>query len=92
MDYLQDLQLALAGERQFAVQALQGFVDLRQVGLEVYGFDGVASVAFSKFDSRSCPSRLGFPAAVDGFSGLFIRGAAAFSFAFVPELFAFGQG
>ena len=32
------------------------------------------------------------PAAGDGFSGFFVGGAAAFGFALVPELLAFGQG
>ena len=37
-------------------------------------------------------TRLGFPASADGISGFFVGGAAAFGFAFIPELFAFGQG
>jgi hypothetical protein len=36
---------------QFAVEALEGFVGLRHVGLEVYGFDGISGLKF--FPDRS---------------------------------------
>jgi hypothetical protein len=33
----------LAGDCNFAIETLQGFVDLRHVGFEVYGFYGFRS-------------------------------------------------
>ena len=40
VDQFQERALLLASKHQFAVQALQGLVDLWHVGFEVDGFDG----------------------------------------------------
>jgi hypothetical protein len=43
-------------------------------------------------DLRGGATNLCLAASAYGVAGFFVGGAAAFGFAFVPELFAFGQG
>jgi hypothetical protein len=52
VDQLQQCRFLLTRERQFAVEALQSFADLRHVEFEVYGFDGAASLLASITEIR----------------------------------------